>query len=119
MYDRSLGWATRPEVPIPLPLGAVVAVCDLVDVVPIGRGPSPHVGDYPHEGDLIHQQGGLWLIGVNERTHGTPTRIEDQRPFGDFTPGRFAWILDNVRAVDPIPCKGTRRFGPCPVEIPG
>jgi hypothetical protein len=26
--------------------------------------------------------------------------------FGDFTPGRYAWELDNVRLIDSIPAKG-------------
>lgn len=32
---------------------------------------------------------------------------DDERRFGDFTPGRFAWKLENVRVFDPpIPAKG-------------
>lgn len=31
-----------------------------------------------------------------------------EKDFGDFTPGRFAWYLENVIVVDPvIPCQGT------------
>lgn len=98
-YDQST-WVRR------LPLGAVVAVADLVDVVPIGGGGLSGVVEFPHDSDLPHQQGGLWLVGTNARTRGTPTHIEDQRPFGDFTPGRYAWLLDNVHPIDPVPAKG-------------
>ena len=91
-----------------LPLGAIVATCELVDCVPIGRtkGAHSHVAECEHEGDLPHQQGGLWLIGPNEITHGSPTRIESERHFGDYTPGRFAWLLDDVKPCDPIPARG-------------
>lgn len=35
--------------------------------------------------------------------------------FGDFSPGRYAWKLENVRAIDPFPVKG--RQGLFEVEI--
>lgn len=99
--------------PHPLPLGAIVATCTLVDVVPMMEGSglalygqSALVLDLPHEGDLPHQQGGHWLIGVNDLTHGKPTRVEDQRPYGDFAPGRYAWLLADIVPCDPIPAKG-------------
>lgn len=34
-------------------------------------------------------------------------KIEDERPYGDFTPGRYAWLLANVRPLaEPVPTKG-------------
>ena len=57
-----------------LPLGAVVATCTLADVVPI-VAPS---WDEDHEGTEI-------------------IACEDQRPFGDFTPGRYAWLLTDIK----------------------
>lgn len=95
-----------------LPLGAIVATCTLVDVVPIDRWANgPHVGDFPHDGPLRHQQGGLWLIGTSPLNGGTPTRIEDQRPYGDFTPGRYAWLLADIMPVNPpVPARGRQRL---------
>jgi len=62
-----------------LPLGAIVAVCDLVDCMP--------------------------TASLAE------TLSEEERRFGDFTPGRFGWILDNVRKLDmPIFCRGFQGF---------
>lgn len=104
-----------------LPLGAVLATCTLVDVVPIYDRSSQttdrhrrtcdryqaSVVDCLHEGDLPHQQGGLWLIGSRADGRGTPTPVEDQRSFGDFTPGRFALLLaDVVKLPEPIPARG-------------
>lgn len=99
-------WLFGPGLPVTgvlLPLGAVVASCTLADRVPIidlanrSHDGSSHIAEYPSEGGLEHQQGGLWLIGTNKRTHGHPTRIEDQHPFGDFSPGRWAWLLEDVK----------------------
>lgn len=92
------------------PLGAIVATADLVDCIPI-LGPAdvpPGIGAYirdcEHEGELPHQIGGLWLLGPSR--HGAPCRIEVQRPFGDYTPGRWGWLLDNVQRCDPVPARG-------------
>lgn len=38
---------------------------------------------------------------------GLPVPAEHERAFGDYSPGRFAWALDNVRQLDsPVACKG-------------
>jgi len=113
LRSDALGWPYR------LPLGAVVAVCTLVDVVPISpEAASPvtaKVREFPHEGELPHQQGGLWLIGIREPWggvgRGTPLRVEDQRAYGDYTPGRYAWLLDNVHVVlPPVAAVGHQRL---------
>ena len=57
------------------PLGAIVATCELVDVI----------ATYPH----------------------MTVEWPDQMPYGDFTSGRFAWVLDDIRQVtEPIPQRG-------------
>jgi len=67
-----------------LPLGCIVAICDLAAVVPTSAD----------EGSLF----------------GDPNDFpESEQPFGDFSPGRFAWLLQNVRALEsPIPARGAR-----------
>jgi hypothetical protein len=113
-YILDSDWPGRDQgqhqYPIYLPLGAVVAVATLVDVVPINRyAHGPLVGDFPHDGPLPHQQGGLWLIGSTSINKGHPTRIEQERTWDDFTPGRWAGLLADVRKLDrPIPAKGRR-----------
>lgn len=91
---------------VPLPLGAVVAVCDLVDVVPItamvrsGQAcvvvqTDPGAALWRREPDGM---GEVW----RHRGH-----VDDQLPFGDFRPDRFAWLLGNVRALAaPVPARG-------------
>jgi len=40
------------------------------------------------------------------------------RPWGDFTAGRYGWLLRNVQPITPIPCLGRQGFfdwePPCP-----
>lgn len=94
-----------------MPLGAVVATCKLADCLPM-VDPRP-----PNEpADLAPA---LWIVpGVPLRRvdcrlnpHGyhpiTITNVEDQRPYGDFALGRWAWFLENVKALpEPAPARG-------------
>lgn len=90
---------------VPLPLGAVVATADLVDVVPIVECPEYRRDARRNWSGTIVCQGApgtLWLAEP-----GPVHPIHDQLPYGDFTPGRYAWILDNIEALDkPVPAKG-------------
>ena len=62
------------------PLGAVVAIVELVDM---GRISSPEAFGY--------------VLGANEIA------------FGDWTPSRCAWLLANVRPLaEPIPARGAQ-----------
>lgn len=86
---------------VALPLGAVVAVCDLIDVVPIVAAPADPI---PHPGVIVFEGQSAELVRGGEWSY-----VSDQIPFGDFTPGRFAWMLDNVRPLDhPVPMKGAQ-----------
>jgi hypothetical protein len=75
-----------------LPLGAIVATCELVDCVP-SVAIMQSFGAYgPEDGS-----GGrvLWAL------------TDQELAFGDYTHGRYAWLLANVRALpEPIPAKG-------------
>ena len=106
-----------------MPIGAVVAVCDLVDVVPILRQTDPIA-------DCCHRE--MWAPTDQERADAgdvlclaewvgdgwdEPVEIEDQLPFGDFTPGRHAWLLSNVRAIEPVPMKGAQGLRDVPDDV--
>lgn len=45
-----------------------------------------------------------------------PAQMEGAQPFGDFSPGRYAWKLENVRTIEPFPVKGCQ--GLFEVEVP-
>jgi hypothetical protein len=64
--------------------GHIIAICDLVDCVKMTE---------LHENYAVLDNG--MKVTGNELL------------FGDYTPGRYAWILDNVRILDnPVPAKG-------------
>lgn len=93
---------------IELPLGAVVAVCDLVDVVPIAEPTKCPDGDH------VCRLRDLVLVTGDKATE---RNIERQRQFGDFTPGRYAWLLSNVRPIDPVPMKGAQGLRDVPEDV--
>lgn len=88
-----------------VPLGAVVASCTLIDCVPTSdvRGysvPAQADRDAPN-GWCQHEWG----------TDGLTTFVHpSQEPFGDFTPGRFAWLLGDVK---PTSERCPRCWGEC------
>jgi len=35
---------------------------------------------------------------------------DNELEFGDYAPGRYAWILANIQAIKPVPAKGMQRL---------
>lgn len=102
------GWCKvwKPSVP----LGAVVAVARITDVVPI----TTHANLGDPECIVAHGDGSLDHCipedtDVNGPQHITGSLvpdgahlirdISDQPPYGDWSPGRWAWRLDDVRRL--------------------
>lgn len=74
-----------------LPLGSVVATCNLVECCAIKED-----GLYRLDPDKIEHP--VWFA---------PLPAEPELSFGDYTPGRFAWILKDVQKLpEPILVKG-------------
>lgn len=83
-----------------LPLGAVVATCNLVDVVPI-----VDLVDLP-DGPFVYCDGD-WLQVHDGPDDSAPRYSESEQLCGDFAPGRFAWLLDDIEPLaEPVPAKG-------------
>lgn len=97
--------------------GAVVAVARLADCVPIvERGDD----DAPPPRTHVEVNGPpdrrrLWLARYLGRSSlgalGCPPCFDmdnrsSEHPLGDFTPGRWAWLLTDVRPIDPVPARG-------------
>lgn len=104
---------------VALPLGAVVAVCDLIDVVPIvltePRRARPDEAWLPC---VANPQDGGHLVSYWRHDAGEPRVTHySERPFGDFAAGRYAWILDNVRPIDPVPMKGAQGLRDLPEGV--
>ena len=66
------------------PTGAVLCTCRLVECLPVEE------------------------LGQRDSLFGSPFPVSEQeRSFGDYSPGRFAWILQDVQPLPlPIPAKG-------------
>jgi len=52
---------------------------------------------------------------IKTRRGDNPGGIEQY--LGDYTPGRFMWITDNLKAFDPIPYRGSQGFFEVPDDL--
>lgn len=92
----------------PTPRGVIVAVCDLVDVAPMidletGEPDELH-GISPN---LLVFPDGRLVVSHHFQVPVRDVDVTAQRAYGDFAPGRYAWVLDSVFALDePVPAKG-------------
>ena len=78
-----------------LPLGAVIAVAELVEVMEFTRGTLRDVRARAKSGEV-------------------PPHEAD---FGDFSPGRYGWVLKDVSALrEPIPARGMLGLWEVPEE---
>lgn len=92
------------------PLGAVLGTARVIECVPIVdgeryRGVERALRSY--RGTAEFPDGMLELCEENGISDWTPT---GQVAYGDYEPGRYAWLLDKVDKFDvPIPAKGRQR----------
>ena len=83
-----------------LPRGAIIATCELIDCVP-----TVHPG-------IANEPGKPWFTGAHKGVgqhyyEVPPPQDSNEFAFGDYSPGRFAWLLADVKLLPrPIPCKG-------------
>jgi len=64
-----------------LPLGGVIARCRLVDCLPTSAAAGSDHGELP-------------------------PAASDEWEFGDYSPGRFMWLLADVESIEPRPARG-------------
>lgn len=83
-------------------LGAVVAIIQLDEILPI-VGPGHELDVYPHL--KAYADNVLGRLPAPYTT-GDFDRARDQFPWGDYTHGRFAWMLSHIRPIKPIPATG-------------
>lgn len=112
---RDVALLPSARVPPAWPLGAIVAVADLVDVFQVAReasGPPREEPLAPAPDDGVLRQlvwaedgRGLWIP-------------EAEFVLGDLSPGRFGWQFANVRALaEPIPCRGHQKIWTLPPKV--
>lgn len=82
----------------PLALGAIVATARLVDCVPmVGPGEGSPDG-WPTEWPLVEVEPARLTLWPSDGAAAVEaTDITDQLPYGDFAPGRWAWLLDDIK----------------------
>jgi hypothetical protein len=80
-----------------LPRGCIVATCNLTAVYRIPRGAMYYARQVPANHPLASYP--LVL---------PPFRDDKEWAFGDYTPGRYAWLLHDVEMLaEPVPVKGS------------
>lgn len=90
----------------PLPLGAVVATCTLTDVVPIVQGIQDGDPSRPFLFTRVPDSKLVKLDCTVPISRGWQD-LEHQRTYGDFTPGRWAWLLSDIAPLaEPAPARG-------------
>lgn len=91
------------------PLGAIVAIADLVDCEPMSNY-SPTIGQVKHFEKGTFETA-RWHVLINAMT---PL----ERAVGDWQAGRYAWRLNDVIALpEPIPYKGSQGLGNVSEEV--
>ena len=71
------------------PLGCVLAICRLVNVLPV---------------EVVDNSNNVFGVSLEPLS-------ERERAFGDYSPRRYAWILEDVvQFPEPIPAKGAQQL---------
>ncbi|MFA5169832.1 MAG: ASCH domain-containing protein [Candidatus Paceibacterota bacterium] len=79
--------------------GMIIATCNLVDCCKI-RCIRP-----------VKRDGEVIMTAFIESKNSLIEVSGNELSFGDYTPGRYAWILEDVKILDnPIPAKGQQGF---------
>ena len=78
-----------------LPMGAVIAIAELVGCQKVVGNISLRLGTEKREAAVLEN--------ANKITG-------NELAFGDFSYGRYAWILQNVCKIEPVPAKGMQRI---------
>lgn len=85
-----------------LPLGAIVAIADLVDCLPTSQFNISRLEWPRHPAGTDRMKALDWC----------------EANMGDFGPGRFGWVLSNVRRIDPaIPYRGFQQLFDVPESV--
>jgi hypothetical protein len=87
----------------PLPRGAIVAVAELVSIVP-----TKTLDRHDRQWNWTSPQGRLYEY----------TLTDQERAFGDYSPGRYAWLLADIRPLrEPVPYKGALSLWSVPPAV--
>ncbi|SDD63224.1 ASCH domain-containing protein [Sporomusa acidovorans] len=79
-----------------LPVGAVIAIADLVDCQRVVLR-------------VKMKNSGQFVINYAELENRNKV-AGNELDFGDYEHNRYAWILENVRRIEPVPARGMQRL---------
>lgn len=103
-FARDRLWPVTQDGVDRMPFGSVLAVVDLTNCLRVTDR------SYGRARELVRSQPGLLRIvsPLDTAAHGWQIRhLTAEEPWGDYTPGRFGWILENLRALpNPIAVRG-------------
>ncbi|MDR1630067.1 MAG: hypothetical protein LBS36_07650 [Oscillospiraceae bacterium] len=108
MQERAKFWYNPPKDLIQflndkLPLGAVVATAELVECWHIVHYPGANIDVAKN----VEVGAELNVPKHHPRFNDTIIPSDQELLFGDWTPGRYAWELADVKVLpEPIPCGG-------------
>lgn len=86
--------------------GVILTTCELITCVEITKHPQQVTHRYMKT--EIGEDGHLYFNFCAEDLDIFVPPPEPELSFGDYTPGRFAWILDKIQPLSqPIPAKGS------------
>lgn len=123
-YDEpitALDWSRRMMVstvdgrpPRDLPLGAIVGSGTVQACLPVVDRRRARWTDAP----LVTHNLTTGCVRRWSSGGGGFDDVSDQLPYGDYTPGRYAWLIaDAAPTTEPIPCPGHQRFWTLPADI--
>lgn len=99
--------------PYRLPMGALLGTVEVTRALPINTGADVEISAWTDLNNTVRDLEVCTLIGFTEAPNGALRAdyeyddLDDQIPYGDWQPGRWAWELANVERFDrPIPVKG-------------
>jgi hypothetical protein len=104
-WNSSIGGAFHALDNVDRQRGAIVAVAELVCCVPTNSAT-----------DIGGDDKG-WSVIAGPLTGQSWPLTDQERAFGDYSPGRYAWLLAEIRPLrEPVPCKGALSLWEVPVE---
>jgi activating signal cointegrator 1 len=96
-----------------LDYGAIIAVCRIIDclfVSPYYTRANPHRQAYWQAKDVVEDERGIVINNKLVASVRIPP-VEPELSYGDYTPGRYAWILTDVQRLPrPVPVRGRQRL---------
>ena len=96
-----------------LVLGAVVCTAVVDDVLPVFHVATVMSYDVPFPNFQVNGPDLLTYCGVG----GEATDMRAQIPFGEFAPGRWGWMLTDVKPCAPVPVKGRQGVFMLPDDV--